>query len=382
MMEKTTKTVDNLREQMDCLADRIADLERQLSEAKQELDSLRETEKNFQLLTETIDDVFWISSPGIKEIFYVSPAYEKIWGRSRESLYEEPRSYMYSIHPEDRPRVLEWTRDYEKEIDYRIIRPDGSIRWIRDRGFPLNDEHGNRIKVVGIASDITLLRGRIELLQQAEKLSALEHMVGFVAHEVRNPLQVLQAGIEHLHNQLREDKPSSEILQELRYGLDQLNKVTGYLVDYALPIRPRPSAISVSELVEEAAGRIRYDSDVITIHKELDSEVELHVDKERMAQALAHILRNATEAMPDGGEIHIKSKLTRNRAVLTVTDSGIGIEHQNLSRLTEPFYTTKQDGTGLGLSITKKIVRAHKGSMTISSKPGKGTTVRIMLPVE
>jgi signal transduction histidine kinase len=307
----------------------------------------------------------------------------KRYGAARESLYEDPRSYMYSIHRADRPRVVEWTRDYRKEIDYRITRPDGSIRWIRDRGFPLSDEHGNRIKVVGIASDITLLRGRIELLQQAEKLAALEHMVGFVAHEVRNPLQVLQAGIEHLHNQLQEDKPSSEILQELRYGLDQLNKVTGYLIDYALPIRPRPSAISLSELVEEAIGRIKYDPDVTIIHKELDSEAELHVDKERMAQALAHILRNATEAMPDGGEIHIESTLVkRGRVVLTITDSGIGIEHQNLGRLTEPFYTTKQDGTGLGLSITKKIVRAHKGSMTISSKPGKGTTVRLTLPVQ
>jgi PAS domain-containing protein len=85
-MEKPEKTVDDLQEQIDRFVDRIDDLERQLSETKQELDSLREIKENFQLLTETIDDVFWISSPGIKKIFYVSLAYEKIWGRSRESL--------------------------------------------------------------------------------------------------------------------------------------------------------------------------------------------------------------------------------------------------------------------------------------------------------
>lgn len=381
-MEKSEKIVDDLREQMDCLADRIADLERQLSEAKQELDSLRETKKNFQLLTETIDDVFWIYSPSTEEILYVSRAYEKIWGRSRESLYDEPRSYMSSIHPSDRPRVVEWTRDYKKEIDFRIIRPDGSIRWIRDRGFPMYDEQGNMKKAVGVASDITSLRSRIELLQRAEKLAALEHMVGFVAHEVRNPLQVLQAGIELLQNQLKGDNTKAETLGELCYGLNQLNSITSYLVDYALPIHIQPSAVAVSEVVEKAVNRISYNPKAITITKEIDSKVKMNVDKERMAQAIAHILRNAIEAMSKQGDIHIKSILSKrqDRVVLTITDSGRGVEQESLGRLTEPFYTTKRGGIGLGLSISKKIIRAHHGSMTIMSKPGKGTTVRILLP--
>jgi len=115
--------------------------------------------ENFQLMTETIEDVFWISSPGFDEIFYLSPGYEKIWGRSRQDLYRSPEALIETIHPDDRERfwaeIKKHSEGIATDFEYRIMRPDGSIRWIHNRAFPRRDKDGRLVKVVGTATDIT-----------------------------------------------------------------------------------------------------------------------------------------------------------------------------------------------------------------------------------
>ncbi len=129
-------------------------LERRRAEA-----ALKESESKFRQLVERIREVFWMSNPEKTQILYISPGYEEIWGRSCESLYALPQSWMGAIHPEDRDRVREAalakqvSGQYDEE--YRIIRPDGSIRWIWDRAFPIRDESGTVIRIAGIAEDIT-----------------------------------------------------------------------------------------------------------------------------------------------------------------------------------------------------------------------------------
>ena len=108
---------------------------------------------------ELIEEVFWLTNPEKTKILYISPGYESIWGRSCESLYISPRTWLEAIHSEDRGRVLEvaLTKQVSGEYDekYRIVRPDGSIRWIRDRAFPVKNEAGNVYRIAGIAEDIT-----------------------------------------------------------------------------------------------------------------------------------------------------------------------------------------------------------------------------------
>jgi PAS domain S-box-containing protein len=121
--------------------------------------ALGESEERFRQITENIHEVFWLSNPEATLIHYISPAYEKIWGRSCERLYAEPMSWMDSIHPDDSDRIAEAIRLQsvrgQHDHTYRIIRPDGSLRWIRDRAFPVRDELGKLIRVAGIAEDIT-----------------------------------------------------------------------------------------------------------------------------------------------------------------------------------------------------------------------------------
>jgi two-component system cell cycle sensor histidine kinase/response regulator CckA len=148
-----------------------------ITERKVAEEAIAETNKRYRLIAETIHDCFWMASPDIGKISYVSPAYEKIWGRSRESLYESPRSFIDSIHPDDRDRVVDVLDKHRSLVTgwtniYRIIWPDGSIRWVEDSGFPVLDEKGKWYLNIGVATDITeRKRAEEELILSEEKFS-------------------------------------------------------------------------------------------------------------------------------------------------------------------------------------------------------------------
>ncbi|HEX8174161.1 MAG TPA: PAS domain S-box protein [Pyrinomonadaceae bacterium] len=152
---------------------------RDITERKLTEEKLQESERRFRHLAENINEVFWIATPDRYEVLYVSPAYEEIWGRTCESLYERGDSFIDVIYHEDRDRmrrVFERLRQGEnKDEQYRIVRPDGSIRWIRDRAYAVKDEEGTVIQVVGIAEDITERRMAQERIHEADQRAIKEY---------------------------------------------------------------------------------------------------------------------------------------------------------------------------------------------------------------
>ncbi len=133
--------------------------------------ALAESEQRFRQIAENIREVFWLTTIDLSKVLYVSPAYEAVWGRSCESVHQDPRSFIAAIHPEDRARavkVLEKKRMHGFEVEYRVVRPDGSIRWIRDRGFPIKDETARAYRIAGIAEDITERKRAEEAVKRAE----------------------------------------------------------------------------------------------------------------------------------------------------------------------------------------------------------------------
>jgi PAS domain S-box-containing protein len=152
----------------------FVELYRKNQKLREAVKSLRESELKFRQLAENASEVFWLADNDIGKILYVSPAYEKVWGRSRRSLYEQPMSFAQGIHPADQERILAGLEklkrgeSYEEEL--RITRPDGTVRWIRDRRFPVCNEHGEFYRVAGFSEDITERKS-------AEERLAVEHAV-------------------------------------------------------------------------------------------------------------------------------------------------------------------------------------------------------------
>ena len=141
-----------------------------LTQRKQAEAKLQQSEQKFRQLAENINEVFWLSNVATHEILYVSPAYEQIWGRSCESLYAKPQLFLESVYPDDRQQlssILE--QGFAGEIEYRVVRPDGSMRWVRDRGFPIRNESGEVYRLAGIAQDITQQKEAEAMLRQVNE---------------------------------------------------------------------------------------------------------------------------------------------------------------------------------------------------------------------
>ena len=154
------------------LIDTLSDMLRTAYDRRHAEMALRESEERFRQLTENIREVFWMSTPAVEEILYASPAYENVWGLTRESLYNDAQTFIDSIHPEDRQEVVDFLAKKPQQgfqLEYRIVKPDGQVRWIWDRGFPIEDESGQVYRLAGLAEDITERKMAEETLRSTEQ---------------------------------------------------------------------------------------------------------------------------------------------------------------------------------------------------------------------
>jgi signal transduction histidine kinase len=223
-------------------------------------------------------------------------------------------------------------------------------------------------------------------LQQMENMAAIGRMVSILAHEIRNPLQTISMAAENLQRALKNEGEANDLLDEINYGARLLGALVSDLVEYSRPLVLNYSHRPLRALIEQLLQTISTDYPHVSVSYSLaEPEREIAVDAAKMRLALRNIIRNAADAMSEGGTLTIRSRTVRRNGSafvrLTIADTGGGIKRDDLQRVEEPFYTTKALGTGLGYPMAKKIVEAHKGTLKIKSKHGKGTTVEILLPV-
>lgn len=241
-------------------------------------------------------------------------------------------------------------------------------------------------------AEAELRRAQAQLIQ-SEKLAALGRFSAGLAHEVKNPLGVVLGGLEYLETRVPPgDHEWSEAIQKMKEAVVRADAVVLGLLQFARPSQRTLERTDPQTLVTDTLAFLRYRaplSNIQIVTEFASNGLAVSVDRNQMQQVLFNILTNAVEAMPQGGMIGVRTYAEPpaapggpGRCVVEVADTGAGMAPAALANLFEPFFTTKRDqkGTGLGLSIAKMIVEHHGGDILMESQPGKGTTVRIVLP--
>ncbi|WP_423064100.1 PAS domain-containing protein [Candidiatus Paracoxiella cheracis] len=371
---------------------------------------LNDASRFFKFFIKKIRGVFWVKDPGGKKQIYISPGYEKIWGRTCESLYEDPKSWFDAVLPEDIENGKIDLRCFEKNSEnvkrpsryrFRIRRPDGGIRWIKDTHFPIKDEQ-KLIGFAGVAEDITedVLREKElrEAKENAEKANrAKSDFLAMMSHELRTPLNAILGMAQILKTSELNDEQSDQIEVITQSGQNLLSLLND-LLDFAKlevgKLSFTEEAINIRELVEKLIN------DMLSQAHEKELELRLNYaynippmiigDEKRIRQILVNLISNAIKFTTNGYVQVTVSCLQKNykEATLcfTVEDTGIGIEKSKLDTIFNRFqqinsvYQRKHDGVGLGLSIVKELVEKMGGSTAVTSEVGVGSQFSCIIP--
>jgi signal transduction histidine kinase len=215
-------------------------------------------------------------------------------------------------------------------------------------------------------------------LDGQEELSTLTRLLSGVAHQLRRPLQGIKLRLELLRSDTEERKDLH--LDKLREAIDRLDSSIEALDRFANPGELAASRFDLNQLLRESAARVR--NDQIRIEFGLAEALpEIFGDRSMISEALANIITNAVEAMPQGGVLRLESRSHDGQAEITVADSGSGIPQDNLARIFELYFTTKPEGRGLGLSLALRGIELNRGSIRVESCAGQGTTCHVALPL-
>lgn len=229
-------------------------------------------------------------------------------------------------------------------------------------------------------SYIYAITSMYEDMRQKEKLAVIGQMATAIAHEIKNPLSSLK-GFTQL--QQEKDKGDEQYYPIMLNEIDRINSIVNDLLILGRPntaVKTPKSLMEITEYVVSVIDPHAHRKE-INIEYDVDNSIVLLCDENQIKQVFINLIKNAIEAMPDGGVVKIDSQVKSDRAFISVRDEGCGIPPEKLAKLGEPFYTTKQNGNGLGLMVTKKIIEEHEGTFNIESELEKGTTVIISLPM-
>ncbi|MBZ5660986.1 MAG: PAS domain S-box protein [Acidobacteriia bacterium] len=369
---------------------------------------LTEQEEMFRLITENADDLITvIDLEGHRQ--YSSPGYSKIFGYSSEELLGTPIDEQ--IHPDDREAIHVVRREtFEKgsapRQEYRFRQKDGEWRTLESNASPVRNHLGEIEKIVVVSRDITerklaeqMLRQRDEQLRQAQKMEAVGRLSGGIAHDFNNLLGVIIGYSESLEHQLAQDDPLRKSAEQIRKAGERAAALTHQLLAFSRQQVLQPKILDLNAVVIDMGKMLRRLIGVdIELTTRLDSQLgRVKADQSQIEQVIVNLAVNARDAMPEGGSLVIETSntfvnetLARGlpflrpgpHILLTVSDTGTGMDLLTQRHIFEPFFTTKAPGkgTGLGLATVYGVVKQSGGVVGVDSNPGKGSRFKIYLP--
>jgi PAS domain S-box-containing protein len=366
--------------------------------------ALLEKEQRLREVTENIGEVFWIADVDAGRMTYVSPAFEVVWGRPCEEVYRDPQAWFAAVHPDDRAglaaAIAAATRAGETaETHYRIVRPDGAERYIRDRGHPVRDADGKVRRFVGVATDVTEQRAAEEdrhryqeELAHVTRLATMGQMASELAHEINQPLTAIA---NYAQGSIRRIAAGTGPVDEgLLTSLEQIagqaaraGAIVRHLRELVVKGRSHRTVEDINVLVAAAARLLEPEARRHGVRLRLDLREGLdpvEVDRIQVDQVVINLTTNAIEALserPGTREVVLSTGGGAGRPVtVAVADNGPGLPAEDRERLFGPFFTTKPHGLGMGLAIGRSIVEAHGGELVAEPGPNGGAVFRFSVP--
>ncbi|NML98003.1 hybrid sensor histidine kinase/response regulator [Paraburkholderia sp. RP-4-7] len=360
--------------------------------------ALRESEERFRQMAENIDDVFWMLDPSTCQLLYVSPAYRRLWGDEAFAPHPAAGHWAGRIHPQDEAAVETAYRALATgvpyEIEYRIARPDGEIRWVAERGFPVRDARDRIYRLAGIVNDISERKANEMALREADRRK--DEFLAMLAHELRNPLAPIRNAIELLDPSR---SPSPQNVDAMRAVIGRQVKHLSRLVDDLLDVARITQgkitlrqeivglAAAVEAAIETAAPTLTRKGH--TLRTEMPDEPLFIVgDGVRIAQVLGNILSNAAKYTPQGGEILIEVRELHDNVQISVRDNGVGLAAETIPHIFDLFVQSEsslersEGGLGIGLPLARTLVELHGGRIeAFSAGPGQGSEFIVCLPL-
>lgn len=369
---------------------------------KQAEAALRESEALIRQIADTVEDVCWITDIQEHRVLFASRSYQRVWGRPLDELYADPKNWATAIHPDDYQRTWENFKEAREgriyDQEYRILRPDGLVRWIHDRGFPIRNESGAVTRIAGIARDITALKRaeeeahlhRVESAHLA-RMSLIGRTAIEIAHEVNQPLTGITVFAERSLRRLPDNGASPELREALSnivaFSMRASNVVKRIRAFAQKGARPKED-FDIAQVIQNAFALIEDEARRHKVIVSVDSEAAdcraFGVSQE-IEQVLINLMVNAIEAMKENTNrrrmLMIEQKREGDKILILVKDTGPGIPQDVSGKIFESFFTTKSEGLGLGLAISKAIVEDHGGQLSFrSAGDDTGAAFCIALP--
>lgn len=388
-----------------------AGVAKDITHDKQQLAELEEATRFFRFFAEKIQSVFWVRDPKCNKQLYVSPAYEKIWGRDCKTLYNDPESWIETLYEEDRDphtadmRLKQLEQEgpnFRYEDRYRIVRPDGKIAWIKDVSFAIYDEHEEFIGFAGIAEDVTQSVLYEQQLQEAKLRAEVANQtkanfLAMMSHELRTPLNAILGMAQIL--QIKNVTPElQECVSVIQHAGNSLLALVNDILDFAklevgkLSFTNEP--VDLQLLISQVIFSLSHQAKEKNLDLQVDYPDNIPTlvlgDAKRIRQVLVNLVGNALKFTDRGYiKIHVSClNENKNRAILQlkVSDTGIGISKDKIDFVFEKFsqidsiYQRKYQGTGLGLAITKELVEKMGGTIHLESELGVGSIFTLVIP--
>lgn len=242
---------------------------------------------------------------------------------------------------------------------------------------------------VVMLSDVTERNASEARLRRSENLASMTTMAAGVAHEIKNPLAAMAIHLQLLRKAF--DRKTTLTIEDAQRYLDvldeEIDRLNSIVVDFLFAVRPMDTRLRLGQIrrtLEEVADFVSPELSEHNVRLQLDIPVSiprLEFDEHLIKQALLNLIKNAMNAMEGGGALTLQIRQDQNQVLLKVVDTGIGMDEQTQQKIFEPYFTTKATGTGLGLTVVYKIMKEHRGDITVKSKPGEGTTFTLYFPI-